>query len=215
MSEMKIAIKSLPLMSNYGINGMIFDLLDCYKVHYYLVFQLFMGSSWLIVAYRWGCVKLVLDKDCNFSLLLNPLQVRPGWRGASTEPQSVQFQAETPRPGWGRGWGGGWRRGGGGGQPDREVSRWGSGVPVAHHSGSVWGGWGGGRDGDGSLSYELRTHSQVEIAFVNTQTINKDGRHEGFVSALLMIVGHPPVPPPLVNLNIGFYIPFTVAQNGL
>lgn len=62
MSEMKIAIKSLPLMSNYGINGMIFELLDCYKVHYYLVFQLFMGSSWLIVAYRWGCVKLVLDK---------------------------------------------------------------------------------------------------------------------------------------------------------
>lgn len=156
-----------------------------------------MGPSWLILAYRWGCVKLVFDKHCNFSLLLNPLQVRPGWRGASTEPQSVQFQAETPRPGWGRGWGGGWRRGGGGRQPDREVSRWGSGVPVAHHSGGVWGGWGGGRDGDGSLSYELRTHSQVSIAFVNTQTINKDGRHEGFVSALLMIVGHPLFHPPL------------------
>lgn len=161
-----------------GLMASFYDLLNCYKVHYYLIFQPFVGPSWLILIYRRGCVKLVFDRPCNFSLLLNPLQVRPGWRGASTEPQSVQFQAETPRPGGGRGWGGGWRRGGRGRQPDREVSRWGSGVPVTHHSGSVWGGWGGGRDRDGSLSYELRTHSQVLIAFVNTQTINTDGQHE-------------------------------------
>lgn len=92
---------------------------------------------------------------------LIPLQIGPGWGGASTEPQFVQLQVRAPGAG-GRGRGsGGWRWGGGGRQSDREVSWWGAWIPIPHHDRGVWRGRGRGGDGGGSIGYELWTHSQV------------------------------------------------------
>lgn len=144
----------------------------------------------------------------NFIILqTSSLQVRPGWRRASPESQLVQLQAETPRAGGGRGRGGGGWWGGGGRQPDREISWWGSWIPITHHSGSVWGGWGGGRDS--SLSYELRTHSQVLTVFIKTQTVNTDGWHVDLFLLCSWYLGS------CVNLNTRLSPAFSVAQNGL
>lgn len=101
--------------------------------------------------------------EWHFLHTLIPLQIRPGWGRAPAQPQFVQLQARPPGAGRGGRGSGGRRWGGGGRQPDREVSRRGARVPVSCHNRSVWGGRGGGRDGDGSISYELWTHSQVFI----------------------------------------------------